>query len=397
MAMDITTKIRIMFRRLNRNHIRESYLGGLIIAAIMICLSVTTGYAQSGSNSPIFRPDMQALGMGGAYVAAGDNANALVYNPALLSRAGFDLVISSLRFRLDNDFLNVANFVMDHQKDFALYDTLYSGQVDSTSIGGLDEFLEDITPYENRWGKTRFAPMFRLSFDNFGFGIYNSTDIWIKADKGIYNPRVYGWAISDLVFLAGYAQEVNQKVTVGFTGKFVSRRTSDLVRIESTDLDATNEVLKPAYNHLKKDDRGGGLDLGALYAYRPNVDFGCVLQDAVGWIGSKRISRNLKVGVAYHWKGFPFPSISKGLIAADIEDLLFTTGDHFFKRIHFGASSTFLVFNARVGFNQGYPSTGIGLNLYIFSIDYAYYGEELSQIPGQEEEWYHTLELTIGL
>jgi hypothetical protein len=198
----------------------------------------------------------------------------------------------------------VANFVVDHRNDFALFDTLYSGHMDSSSIEELDEFLEEMTPYENRWGKTRFAPMFSLSLHNFGFGVFNTTDIWIKADRGIYNPRVYGQAISNLVFLTGYAQPIRHNVTVGLTGKYISRRRSGLVKIAASDLDGTNEVLMPAYDQLKTEDKGCGLDLGVLYTHRPHLNFGFVLHDAVGWIGSEHVRRNLKAGVAYQWQAF---------------------------------------------------------------------------------------------
>lgn len=339
---------------------------------------------------------MKALGMGGAYVAAGDNANVLVYNPALLSRVGFDLVIPSLRLRLDDNFWDVANFIVDHQEDFAHFDSLYAGQGDSASLENLEEFLEEITPYEDRWGKSRFAPMFSLSFKHFGIGIFNTTDIWIKVDKGIYNPKVYGQAVSDLVFVSGYSQPVSDKVTLGVTGKYVSRRTSGLVQIGAANLGGTNEVLKPAYNNLRKDERGIGLDLGVLYAPKPRLDFGFVMTEVLSQIGGRSISRNLKAGVAYRWETLPWLSLRNGVVAADVEDLLFTSGDSFFKQLHVGAATTLFVFDLRAGCNRGYLSAGIGLNLYIFNIDYVYYGEELGTYPGHKAEWYHALELAVG-
>ena len=394
MRMDIVTRTRTMYKQAINAAKYSFWLTAVPIMCLLLLFPVEDTW--SGVDSPVFRPDMKALGMGGAFLAAADNANALIYNPALLSRTGFDLLIPSLRFHLDNDFLDVANFVVDHRDDFALFDTLYSGHMDSSSIEELDEFLEEMTPYENRWGKTRFAPMFSLSLHNFGFGIFNTTDIWIKADRGIYNPRVYGQAISNLVFLTGYAQPIRHNVTVGLTGKYISRRRSGLIKIAASDLDGTNEVLMPAYDQLKTEDKGCGLDLGVLYTHRPHLNFGFVLHDAIGWIGSEHVRKNLKAGVAYQWQAFPLLPFKKSVVAADIEDLLFTTGDTFFKRIHFGAATSFLVFGLRAGFNQGYPSVGVGLNLLIFKIDYAYYGEELSPYPGQEAEWYHTLQLAIG-
>ena len=392
--MDMLMKIRIMCKKGNRAS--KLFCWSAVITIFFIARPFLPDYAYAKVDSPAFRPDMKALGMGGAFIAAGDNANALAYNPALLSRVGFDLVIPSLRFRLDSDFWDIANFVVDHKENFAVYDTIYSGRMDSSSIEELDEFLDAITPYENQWGKTRFAPMFSLSFKNFGLGIFNTTDIWIKADKGIYNPKVYGQAISDLVFLTGYSQQIRRNVTVGLTGKYISRRTSGLISISATDLDGTNEVLKPAYDQLKSDERGGGLDFGVLYTHRPHLDFGFVLHDAIGWMGSKGVRRNLKAGVAYQWGPLPLLPFKSGVCAADLEDLLFTTGESFFNRLHFGAATSFLVFGLRAGFNQGYPSVGVGINLLIFKIDYAYYGEELGPFPGHDAEWFHTLQLAIG-
>ena len=385
-----------MYKIRTERRVQIPFIFRTIVVITFIYLSIPSLLSWGESSSSVFRHDVKALGMGGAFVAAVDNANALVYNPALLSRIGFNLVIPSLLFRLDNDFWDVANFAVDHREEFALYDTLYSGKGDSSSMAELETFLDEMTPYENQWGKTRFAPMFSLSLKNFGIGVYNTTDIWIKADKGIYNPRVYSQAVSDLVFLAGHSKQIRQNMTVGLTGKYISRRTSGLVKISATDLDGTNEVLKPAYDQLRKNERGGGLDLGVLYAYRPRLDFGFVLHDVIGWIGKERVPRNLKAGMAYHWKAFPLLPLREGVVAADIEDLLFTSGGNFFKRLHFGAATTLFFFGLRAGFNQGYPSVGAGINLLIFKIDYAYYGEELGDFPGHEGEWFHTLQLAIG-
>ena len=365
-----------------------------ITILVLLCVSIHNLPADP-CPSP-FRPDMKALGMGGAYVAAAENANALVYNPALLSRVGFNLVIPSLRLRLDNTFWDVANFIVDHQEDFAHFDSLYAGWEDSASTQSLEEFLEEITPYEDRWGKSRFAPMFSLSLNNFGVGFYNTTDIWIKVDKDIYNPKVYGQAISDFVFVTGYSRTFRDNVTIGIAGKYISRRRSGLVRIAATELDGTNEILKPAYDQLRQDERGGGLDLGLLYAPKPRLDFGFVLQEAISHIGGRSVPRNLKAGVAYRWEKLPWLSLRNGIVAADVEDLLFTSGDSFFKQLHVGAATTLLVFDLRAGCNRGYPSVGIGLNLFIFTIDYVYYGEELGAYPGQHAEWFHALELAVG-
>jgi len=370
--------------------------GWILLLVVFSCLVISTGRSHARPGSSPFRPDMKALGMGGAFVAGGDNANALVYNPALLGRAQFGLVIPSLRFRLDNDFLEVANFAVDHRDDFALYDSLYTDPLDSSSTQALSDFLDAMTPYEDRWGKTRFAPMISFTFKNFGIGVYNTTDIWIKVDKGIYNPRVYGQAVSDLVFLTGYAHPLREELTVGVTGKYISRRRSGLVRIATSDLGGTNEILKPAYDRLRVDERGVGLDLGILYAARPRLDLGVVLQEAFGQIGGENMPRNLKVGVAYRCGTIPWLPLKDGVVAADVEDLLFTSGDSVFKRVHFGGAMTLSVFDVRAGFNQGYPSVGLSLNLFIFKINYVYYGEESGRLPGEDADWLHALELAVG-
>ena len=39
-----------------------------------------------------------------------------------------------------------------------------------------------------------------------------------------------------------------------------------------------------------------------------------------------------------------------------------------------------------IGFSQGYYSLGASLDLFLFQIDLAYYGVELGEYPGQDED-----------
>jgi len=102
----------------------------------------------------------------------------------------------------------------------------------------------------------------------------------------------------------------------------------------------------------------------------------------------------------YYWKNKFVPLNRHFVFAMDVDDLTNTNeklvGQTFFKKVHVGGEYQTKMLSLRGGFNSGYPSFGVGLNLWLVKLDYAFYGDELGMYAGQIVEWNHMISASIG-
>lgn len=68
-----------------------------------------------------------------------------------------------------------------------------------------------------------------------------------------------------------------------------------------------------------------------------------------------------------------------------------------FRTIHTGAEVKWRRLRPRLGLYQGYPSAGLGIDLYLLDIDVATYGEEMSLNTGGKEDRRIALKLTFSI
>ncbi|OFZ21022.1 MAG: hypothetical protein A2X94_06735 [Bdellovibrionales bacterium GWB1_55_8] len=83
--------------------------------------------------------------------------------------------------------------------------------------------------------------------------------------------------------------------------------------------------------------------------------------------------------------------------AFEITDIGNNDGGSLFRLIHIGAEAHYGVLAPRLGINQGYLTGGLGLNTRFFSLDYAYYGEELTLNAGGYEDRRHIVKIAFHI
>jgi hypothetical protein len=106
-------------------------------------------------------------------------------------------------------------------------------------------------------------------------------------------------------------------------------------------------------------------------------------------IGDRRPPPNDRTGSLGVRVDFPdFMLLNKNLVALEWQDI----GDtnhlaSFWKKLHIGGETRLIgLLSVRAGFNQGYATAGVGLNLPILKIDVVTYGEELGGVAGELED-----------
>ena len=86
--------------------------------------------------------------------------------------------------------------------------------------------------------------------------------------------------------------------------------------------------------------------------------------------------------------------IGEGEAAVDY-DLVAFDKENLFKRLRMGVNKKIFWdrVSIRTGLNEGYPSIGLVIDLYIFKLNYAYYSIERGLNLGDNPESFHSLDI----
>ena len=315
------------------------------------------------------------VGMGGAYVAAGRNGSAFLYNPALLVQSHTDV---SIPFSLgtDDTARDLFKFIdknKDKLKQFA----------DLTSADQQTLF-EGLTPFDGRKTRVRIAPMVNIVMRNFGVSAYGLIRAGGGIDKGIFEPRIQADGRGDFVVAIGAANYITRRLAVGGTWKVINSRLTNFdVRVTKA-----GDTFGTVLDSLKESTTGFAADVGALYRLSSTTSLGFVIQNIYGKVGNEKYPVNVKAGIA--WR------LNRITLAADLTDILNKDGVALFNRVFMGAELSLPLIQIRSGFYQGYPTAGAGINLKIIKLDYAYYRKEFSRRPGLDGRGQHEIQGKIG-
>ncbi|MBI4553104.1 MAG: conjugal transfer protein TraF [Candidatus Latescibacteria bacterium] len=350
-----------------------------LVAVLAVLIAATDALAGSTikTTEVPFRPDIRALGMGGAYLAAGRNANAFLYNPALLTQSHVDIGLP-ISIGVNQDTQKVFEFLSDNADSLQKFDEL--------APADQDKIYQDMTAIDGLPINVRIAPMFNLAVRNFGLAAYGVVKAGVAVDKGIYEPRVSADGVLDVVVAMGFAKKASEKLAIGVNAKVINRRQTHFRVGVSKIGDTFDEVL----DSLQVSKTGFALDVGSLYSLGERTRVGFVIQDLTGKVGDDKFPVNVKAGIAHTmWRNHL-------LLAGDVVDLLNKDGVSLFNRVYLGAEFRIPLISIRGGFYQGYPSFGGGLNIKIIKLDYAYYQVERGRFTGQDSQGQHEVQLKFG-
>jgi hypothetical protein len=326
-------------------------------------------------------PGIRPLGMGNAFVAVGDDRNALYYNPAALSKLEKTRVSGlGVLGGIDNEFFNVIEFIQDNEEQFSDFDTIDQ------------EFYDSLAPYDDKWVAADANAYMDFTRPGFGIGAYTTGRIQFKVDRGVYEPRVHASVSDDIVAVAGGSMDLGHYgLTAGAALKGIWRRQTEraLTAREVVDFDP-QDIL----DDLASAEAGFGMDLGLMWSPPlPSLTVGAVLRDAPGFIGGESLGAAFDLGAA--WRPFEEGLLSRMVVALDLKDA-FDGGAAFGNKLHLGTELALPIVSVRGGFNQGYPTAGVSLGTRILSLDYAFFGRELGEFPGAESQFLHALEARLG-
>lgn len=335
----------------------------------------------SAKELPFIYKGARPLGMGGAFTAVSDDANALFYNPAGLA----DIKESRLSpIDLEIDLSHKAYKFYKDAEDIDLDNEKEVGNFLHKNIGHYEHLAISYFP-------NYIAP-------NFAIGLIGSAKYNFQArDKQF--PKLIVDAIKDLGVCTGYARSfLEDKLILGSNLKYLYRESNEH---EYSVAEITTADFKHRFNHDFKNGSGLLLDLGVIYKikeYTPS-DKNLGLQvglSANNLIGNKLgnaedLDPHVDIGMAAR--------IEKVTVALDYVDLFGQLGEDTDagKRIHLGIEYALTeILALRTGIYQGYPTFGVGLGNQTMQLDVLTYAEEVGTFSGQNRNRRYMIHMAYG-
>lgn len=286
--------------------------------------------------------NVKSVGMGKTQIANGKHFNAMMYNPALLSRKKTSIDIFNVGVSMPLQTFEAANYVSNHRdnlKDGDFLREVYDTYNDFANAQTFDDYnnaliklkkslefpteLADkvIGDYNNPdVHGVRIVPNIQGQFGNFGFSLYGTgqsgfiafpTNTMIQLRNlqipnsvnditpefllelasiageivdGSNNislnvlPQMFALSYADIVGAVGYGYELNKNFQVGANIKVINRRLST----KFITADNYENVLRESGKELRKNVTGFTMDLGALYKFeKTGTEIGLSIQNII--------------------------------------------------------------------------------------------------------------------
>jgi len=340
--------------------------------------------------------DLAQMGMGGMTVAVPGNSHAVFYNPAALNHHEYFLDIAPINFGLDQNALEVIDFINHHKYEFDHFEDL-----DPQS---QKDFIMASQEFDNKWVTAILTPYFGISTGGVGAGFYSVLHSEVKVDQGVFFPAIALRGYQDDVLGMGTGTTLDlfgANYDFGATLRLIQRKTFAPLRVDAHDANRIEEVIRAAYHRFESYTEGFGVDIGLIRSF-PNYksdtshfEIGFVIQDLVGELDGY-VKPNVKLGASFSksLRGFA----REFLAGVEITDIFNRRGAGFAQRINLGNQISILgkVVMIRMGVHEGYPTAGLGLKIYFVKIDYAFFTRELGTRPGQFPESTHRAQISLA-
>lgn len=368
------------------------------------------------------------LAMGGAFTAVADDNNVFGFNPAgMVMRTGGEFTLFDLAVGVAEDTLDIVDFVSDNEAALTNWENL--SEAEQTRLVGEISNLSKLNP--RLAGTLNLAsyvsgPTFLGLPFHVGYGAFGNVDSSIRLDNGVLVPNISYQINNDIVIPVAVAKRfeapwaIPGRIGVGLTGKYIIRKQVKRERQSILELD---DLESPPV----ADGNGIGADVGLLYQPTDRSTWGLMIQDFLGTnlsfdaVAAENgyqalpsrdtvIRPRTNVGYAVVPKSILFllPTHDRWVFTADLKDILDSEdhilfedglrkplGEDFWTHLHAGTEFSWGILRLRGGLNQGYLAFGGGINLFLFKLDYAYYGRELGTRAGDIRQANHLVSLSV--
>lgn len=316
--------------------------------------------------------------MGNAYLGVAGDTDSLFYNPAGLARvSGINWLIADFRFGVNGT--EVLQTVNDIQGSSTFDQTVQALYGDHVWVGA--------------GGKTA------ITIPYFGFAVYDSLDASLDVNNPMY-PNLDISAVNDFGYAMGVAIPILPVLHIGTVLKYIQRTGARLPFGPSyvSNLDPAT-IVDNAQNKGSGYSADLGMNLSIPGPVSPvfsfvwkNAGVTTFTADSATLTAPPRDLDEMNVGAALN-VDLPFFSVRPAFDFKYINRPEVQLG----RKIHLGVEIGIPMIDIRAGFNEGYYTWGLGMNLGIIRVDAASYGVELGEYPGQREDRRYAIQFSLEL
>ena len=368
-----------------------------LIAALMIvsCAVLHGGsFVFPGVEFPSARLDA----MGGMHAALADDISTLFSNPAGFRQAGPQLSVSELTLNLSGPVFSIADLML----------RVSNGESPTTLLSDpkVSSLLTSLHASAGLNGPISFGYV----GNGLGFGFFDSTNVTFETEGTL--PTITTTVNQNLIFIGGYAFAIPlppsllSSLDLGVSLKVSAQGSVVANEGISTLLSSPNIsfLSNQPFNLFV----GLGVDVGVLYTWNNTLSVGIVGRNLYAPVMENSYTGGLTSfgasapTVSY---GYTPLDLSAGILFSprlglleqyvtnlklmldysDILDVVTHPATATNPVLHVGIGAEVVVLQIlalRAGFNEGYFSAGLGLNLTYFSLNLTMFGSELSTEPG---------------
>lgn len=341
---------------------------------------VAFGFASTASAQAFLDSwqSVRAQGMGGAYTAVVDDADALFFNPAGLARkGGFTWTILDPRLGLNGveDLTELQDIVSSNSDAIDILQEMYGRKV---------------------WFGAGAKTAVKVS--NIAVAGFVNTAAGISLSNPANTTMNLNYLFDYGVALGAGFNVVPDYFKFGLSARRVDRTGAEMKLGAATLATLDAEQLA---SELQRRGIGYGLDIGGLFTFQ-----------SLGKPTISAVYRNVgRMKFSHNSGGGAPPGMAPELVvggamefnydALDIRPVIdyryADWGIPFAKKLHMGVEIDMPVLDLRAGYNQGYYTLGVGVDLEFMRIDVASYGVELGTYAGQQEDRRYVLQMTFDM
>jgi hypothetical protein len=336
---------------------------------------------------PLLYQGVLVEGMGGAFTAVADDSNAPFYNPA-----GLDNIQSS-SFQI----LNISADITYP----SLYPNLYNSVQSDNGLTGNAQTAAYLNTFNSYAGQSLYARVGDYSnytTHDFAIGLLtnNQTLGVVNASPTINNLGSLA-ALSDSgVVLSGAYGFFNHHLQVGGTIMGLYQMFENVPQISSQNVSNIASTL----SSNMADGFGLVGNLGAIYHFdlplNPTIGASILNVGTASFGAAGSLPQIINGGIGID------PDIGFGRLLADFDyvdvtNYLYYTGDSLWLHTRLGVQYQFPeILTLSAGLYEGYPTFGVGVDLWAFEVNASYYTEEASPVPGLNPDHIVSLQVAFG-
>lgn len=380
-----------MIRR--RDRLQTLLLSGTLAGLCSLALLSAPGRALAGPSGvagsalfqqfPILYQGVLVEGMGGAFTAVADDSNAPFYNPA-----GLDNIQSS-SFQI----LNISADITYP----SLYPNLYNS-LNGASTSNPATYVNAFNSVAGQSLYTRVGDYSNYTTHDFAIGLLTNNQALGIANASPTTTNLASLAaLSDSgIVISGAYGFFNHHLQVGGTLMGLYQMFENIPSLTVSQASALSSTLSSNLSH------GFGVvgNLGAIYHFdlplNPTLGASILNVGTASFGDAGSLPQLINAGVGID------PDIGFGRLLADIDyvdvtNYLYYTGDSLWLHTRLGVQYQFPeILTVSAGLYEGYPTFGVGVDLWAFEVNASYYTEEASPVPGLNPDHIVSLQVAFG-